>query len=117
MRSTTNLLCAAFAKTGLFVSLLLSVTACDMGPKRSTEERIMENVAEKLVGWQARRDRTCRTAAMEIAIVQADSMILAYARENKLQLERPSRPVRPDEPELKRPNDTLKLEPFLGDTL
>lgn len=54
---------------------------------------------------------------MDIAAVQADSMILEYAREQKLQLERPSKPIRPEEPALRRPNDSLKLEPFLGDTL
>jgi hypothetical protein len=54
---------------------------------------------------------------MEIALVNADSMILDYAREQKLQLERPSKPIRPEEPELRRPNDTLRLEPFLKDSM
>lgn len=107
----------AFAKTNLLFALLAVVGACDLGPKRSAENRINEEVLEKLAGWQARRDRACRNSAMEIAVARADSMILAFARENKLQLERPSRPIRPEEPALQRPNDTLELAPFLADTL
>ena len=105
------------SKTAIAIAVLCAAFACDTSSNRSTEERIAEEVAEKLAGWQARRDKTCHKKALEIATVKADSMILEYARENKLQLERPSRPIRPEEPELRRPNDTLKLAPFLGDSL
>ena len=106
-----------FVKTTVVLTLLLVASACDTTPQRSTEERVKADISKKLEGWTARRNSICRTAALEVAIGRADSMILEYAREQKLVLERPSRPVRPEEPALRRPNDTLKLEPFLGDTL
>lgn len=117
MRSVILGLLSAFAKTGVLLALLFATQACDTPTQRSTEARVEEEIAKKLAGWTARRNLTCRTAAIEIAALQADSLILEYAREQKLQLERPSRPVRPAEPVLQRPNDTLTLEPFLGDTI
>jgi len=117
MSSVASFFYSAFAKTVVALILLFAISACDSTPQRSTEKRVKDEILKKLEGWSARRNLTCRTAALEVAIARADSLILEYAREQKLQLERPSRPIRPEEPALRRPNDTLKLEPFLGDTL
>jgi len=117
MSSGRFLFVGAFAKTCFAVILMTAGTACDSSQHRTIDERINAELANKLAGWQARRDLNCKTKAMEIAIEKADSMILEYAREQKLQLERPSRPIRPEEPTLRRPNDTLKLAPFLNDSL
>lgn len=84
---------------------------------KSPGEMINEEVLTKLASWQGRREKDCRDKAMTIALARADSMILDYAREQKMMLDRPSRPVRPEEPELRRPSDTLELRPFLGDSL
>jgi len=83
----------------------------------SSEELIQRDVAEKLAGWTDRRDRDCRRRALEAALLRADSLMLDYAREQKLMLDRPGRPERPLEPELRRPSDTLVLRPFLSDTM
>jgi len=107
----------AFAKTCCAILLVGFSMSCDSGQKRTLEERIEAELVEKLSGWQNRRALNCRTKAMEIAVERADSMVLEYAREQKIKLERPSRPIRPDEPPLLRPNDTLNLEPFLSDSL
>ena len=79
--------------------------------------RIVAGVADKLAAWRGRRLRDCRRRALEEAYAVADSLILDYARERKLMLDRPARPLRPVAPPLLRPSDTLALTPFLGDTL
>ena len=81
------------------------------------EARIEAAVAEKLANWRERREAACRSRALVEAVAAADSMILDYARARALTLERPGRPDRPEAPPLRRPSDTLTLEPFLGDTL
>lgn len=81
------------------------------------EARVEAAVAEKLAGWRSRREEACRKRALAEAEVRADSMILEYARAEAQQLERPARPPRPVAPPLRRPSDTLTLEPFLTDTL
>ena len=81
------------------------------------EARLEAAVAEKLAKWRGRREAACRERALAEARAAADSMILDYARARALQLERPSRPVRPETPPLRRPSDTLALRPFLRDTL
>lgn len=108
---------SAFAKTCIAIAMLTLVVSCSSKATKSTQERIEEEVVVKLRQWKSRRAASCRKQAMEIALVNADSMILDYAREQKLQLERPSKPIRPEEPELRRPNDTLRLEPFLKDSM
>ena len=108
---------SACAKTTVLLVLTILFVACDRGPQQSTEARVEAAIERKLEGWMLRRKERCRDAALAIALERADSMILDYARAQKLQLERPSRPLRPTEPPLRRPNDTLTLEPFLGDSL
>lgn len=108
---------STYVKTFIGIVFLTLVFSCNSVPKKSTQERIEEEIIEKLDRWQRRRDASCRKKAIEIAFARADSMILEYAREQKLLIERPSRPIRPEEPELRRPNDTLKLEPFLQDSM
>ena len=81
------------------------------------EARVEAAVAEKLAGWRGRRENACYRRALDEAEVRADSMILDYARAEALQLERPARPPRPVAPPLRRPSDTLTLEPFLADSL
>ena len=108
---------STYVKTILGITILTLAVSCSPEPGKSKKERIEEQIVEKLQRWQSRRVATCRNTAMEIAFANADSMILEYAREQKLQLERPSRPIRPEEPELRRPNDTLKLAPFLEDSM
>ena len=88
------------------------------GPERlEGEARLEAAVAEKLAKWRGRREAACRERALAEARVAADSMILDYARARALQLERPSRPLRPETPPLRRPSDTLTLQPFLRDPL
>ena len=108
---------SAYAKTIFGIAIISLLASCGTENVKSTQERIDEEIIEKLAGWKARKEAACRTTAMEIAFVKADSMILEYAREQKLLIERPSRPIRPEEPELRRPNDTLKLAPFLKDSM
>ena len=86
-------------------------------PVVTGEELVAREVNSKLASWQQRRDQDCRRRALDLALEVADSMLLDYAREQKLMLARPSRPERPVEPELLRPSDTLQLRPFLTDTL
>ena len=97
------------------VGTLAVVTLTGAGEHASP--RILDAVATKIDAWQGRRDADCRRKAMEIAVARADSMVMDYAREQKLMLERPSRPLKPEAPELRRPSDTLELRPFLGDSV
>lgn len=86
-------------------------------PALSSETRIAIELANKVDSWRARRRAECLSRALAAAQLRADSMIMDYAYEQRMMLDRPARPVRPDEPELLRPSDTLKLAPFLGDSL
>ncbi len=86
-------------------------------PARGTEERVAAEVSQKLATWRARREAECLKMALATAQLVADTLIRDYAFAEHIKLERPIRPPRPTEPALLRPNDTLKLRPFLGDTL
>ena len=100
---------------GLAGLLLLSCRAPEP-PPASTEERVATALNEKLEGWLARRRSECRAAALVDAQQRADSLVLDYAFAQKMMLDRPGRPMRPPEPPLLRPSDTLELRPFLPDT-
>lgn len=86
-------------------------------PPLSTEERVAAEVEKKLATWRARREAECVQRALKAALLLADTMVMDYAFEQKLQLARPARPPRPAEPPLWRPSDTLRLGPFFADTL
>lgn len=86
-------------------------------PQRPREVRVAEAVAEKLATWRARRGAECRREALAAAQARADSLIMDYAYAERLKLARPSRPIRPTEPPLLRPDDSLSMVPFRGDTL
>ena len=109
----------------LTISLALTTVALGVtwggcrqnAPQRSPEERIDAAVAEKLAAWRARRALECRRAALEEAQRLADTLIMDYALAKKLELPRPSRPIRPEEPPLLRPSDTLRMAPYREDTL
>ena len=93
---------------------LALLTACSSEREaQSRQERIQTALAEKIDGWIGRRQSECRDQALAKAFGLADSLMLEYAREQALMLNRPSRPMRPDEPELRRPSDTLRLSPFI----
>ncbi len=83
----------------------------------SSEERVAAEVGKKLDSWRARREAECLSRALKEAQLVADTLIRDYAFAKHIELERPVRPPRPTEPPLLRPNDTLKLRPFLKDTL
>jgi len=92
---------------------VLTLLGCTSGDDSARAALLDESVASKLASWQMRRDRACRIQALGQAELLADSLILDYAREQKLMLARPGRPLRPEEPPLRRPSDTLQLAPFL----
>ena len=101
------------AALALAVTLTLTLAACEIEPERTSTERIDEEVARKLATWRKRRAEDCHSSALTRATAIADSLILDYAYAQKMMRPRPSRPVRPDEPTLLRPSDTLVLAPFI----
>ena len=104
--------CAGLASTGL------AGGGCRQNPpQRSPEARIAEAVDEKLAAWRLRRATECHRAALAEAQLLADTLVMDYALAKRLELARPSRPIRPEEPPLLRPDDTLRLAPFQTDTL
>ena len=108
------------ASASLAVALAAAVVPVACGestPALTSEERIEAAVAEKLASWRGRRATDCARVALAAAQLRADSLILDYAYAQRMMLDRPARPVPPPEPPLRRPHDTLRLEPFLGDTL
>lgn len=104
-------------------SLLLVALAGPWGgcrqnpPPRNADERIAEAVGEKLAAWRLRRRTECRREALTEAQLLTDTLVMDYALAKRLELPRPSRPIRPEEPPLLRPDDTLRLDPFRADTL
>lgn len=109
----------SYIKLGVGIVAVAAAVIFSVRPaeKVSVITLMNEEVNAKLSSWQSRRAKDCRDRAMSLAVARADSMILAYAREQKMMIDRPSRPVRPEEPELRRPSDTLQLKPFLSDSL
>lgn len=79
-------------------------------------EKIELEITTKVRLWKARRNKICRTKAMKQAMFIADSLLLDYARSLKMGVNRPQRPIKPTEPPLLRPSDTLTLAPFIKDT-
>ena len=86
-------------------------------PQRPREVVLAEAVAEKVDAWRARREAECHREALAAAQALADSLIMDYAFAKRLELARPSRPIRPEEPPLLRPDDSLSMDPFRTDTL
>ena len=99
--------------SGVFAS------ACsDEQAEAALSQRLIEqSLNQKLDGWRSRRSRDCHRQALDLALRLADSMVLDYAHAERMMLARPARPVRPLEPELLRPADSLALEPFLTDSM
>ena len=99
-------------------SWALSFLGCRQNsPQRPPETRVAEAVDAKLLAWRQRRAVECHRAALAEAQLLTDTLIMDYALAKRLELARPSRPIRPEEPPLLRPNDTLQLAPFRTDTL
>ncbi|MEL7220175.1 MAG: hypothetical protein AAGJ93_02585 [Bacteroidota bacterium] len=99
--------------------LLLSVvlSACQSSTHVDTEAVIEEKVQERLAEFKRVIDLRCRDKVMEEAGLIADSLVLLQARLKKDTLQRPVKPLRPDEPELKTLNDSLPLKPLFEPTL
>ena len=108
----------AYLVTFVCACATLSLGGCRQNPpQRSPEVRVAEAVDAKLVAWRRRRATECHRAALAEAQLLADTLIMDYALAKRLELARPSRPIRPEEPPLLRPDDTLELAPFRTDTL
>ena len=108
---------AATAAVILTAAVVLGGGCRQNAPQRPREVRIAEAVAEKLATWRARRRNECYREALDDAQVLADSLVMDYAFAKRLELARPSRPIRPEEPPLLRPDDSLSMDPFRGDSL
>ena len=101
----------------LILILTIMVSACQSSTHVDIDAVIEEKVQERLAEFKRVIDLRCRDKMLEEAGLIADSMVLLQARLKKDTLNRPLRPVRPDEPELKTLNDSLPLKPLFETTI
>lgn len=95
----------------------LTLSACQSSTHVDTDAVIEEKVQERLAEFKRVIDLRCREKVLEEAGLIADSLVLRQARLKKDTFQRPIKPVRPDEPELKTLNDSLPLKPFFEPSL
>jgi hypothetical protein len=101
----------------LLLVLATVLTACQSSTHVDTAAVIEEKVQERLAEFKRVIDLRCREKMLEEAGLIADSLVLMQARLKKDTLQRPVRPVRPGEPELKTLNDSLPLKPLFEPTI
>lgn len=99
-----------FLATWLF--FLNFFTACESATHVDIDAVIAEKVQERLTEFESIVNRRCRDRALEEAGLMADSIIIEEARRKKDTLDRPMRPLRPDQPALLQLKDSLELAPL-----
>jgi hypothetical protein len=92
-----------------FLSLF---TACESATHVDIDAVIAEKVQERLTEFESIVNRRCQDRALEEAGLLADSIIIEQARRKKDTLDRPLKPLRPDQPELLQLKDSLELVPL-----
>lgn len=98
----------------LFLSLF---TACESATHVDIDAVIAEKVQERLVEFENIINRRCKDRALEEAGLLADSIIIEQARRKKDTLDRPIKPLRPDQPELLQLKDSLELGPLFDTSI
>jgi hypothetical protein len=99
------------------ILLLLSLSfACESSTHVDIDAVIEENVAERLNEFQRVVNLRCRNRALEEAGLLADSIIIAGARQKLDTMQRPPRPLRPDQPILLELKDSFELAPLFDTT-
>ena len=93
----------------LFLSFF---TACESATHVDIDAVIAEKVQERLVEFESIINRRCKDRALEEAGLLADSIIIEQARSKKDTLDRPLKPLRPDQPTLLQLKDSLELAPL-----
>lgn len=76
------------------------------------EAAIEEKVQERLAIFRKRQIADCRKKAVELASTQADSILIARARQERSTEVKPARPGRPNQPTAKTLSDSLELAPL-----
>ena len=103
----------------IFFVLMLTFSfmmSCERPAEIDIDQVIEEKVQDRLRNFKTVLDRNCMEKVYEDAGKIADSIILEYARQKRDTSQRPPRPIRPEQPELKVLEDTLHLAP-LFDTI
>ncbi|WP_020537222.1 hypothetical protein [Lewinella cohaerens] len=91
---------------------LVLFAGCESATHVDIDAVIAEKVEERLTEFEAIINRRCLDRALEEAGLLADSIIIEQARRKKDTLDRPLKPLRPDQPELLELKDSLELAPL-----
>lgn len=101
----------------LCISILLFFFSCESATHVDIDAVIEEKVQERLDEFERIIMQRCRNRALEEAGDLADSIIIERARLQRDTADRPLKPLRPDQPELKSLEDSLELAPLFDTTL
>ncbi|NJL74241.1 MAG: hypothetical protein HC892_03560 [Saprospiraceae bacterium] len=100
------------------VLLLLIIMACKpKQPKITRQELIEQEVQKKIQLIVTNKNTRCLRESLEEASEIVDSMIIAQAKLNKDTLLKPPKPEKPLPPIPLTLKDSLKVKPFLSDTI
>ncbi len=98
----------------LIFSFLFLFQAC--GGRQNTQELMEEFIQQKVEERLTKAERTimgrCYDNILEKAGIIADSILFEKARLRKDTSDRPSKPLRPDEPEIKTLIDSIPVAPL-----
>lgn len=98
--------------------LLLIIVACQQKqPKITRKELIEQEVQKKIQLIVTNKNTRCLRESLEEASKIVDSMIIAQAKLSKDTLLKPPKPEKPLPPTPLTLKDTLKIRPFLSDTI
>lgn len=97
------------------ITLLVAFASCESEEEKQQFEQMLieQDVEKRIVEYKRILDENCEAKVLEEATRIADSIIIEQARMLKDTLLKPFKPDRPEAPELKTLEDTLKVKPFL----
>jgi|GEM_PF-3034452 len=97
--------------------IVLVATSFQVTKNPSRMDLILERLDTKVTEFIAVNKQKCIEKALEEASMQVDSILLARAKSSRDTLNKPTRPTKPDRPEVLTPKDSLELAPIFKDTL
>lgn len=98
----------------LFIILIINIfSACDPPKGKTKSEVIEERIAHRMSNWLHTYNKKCREEALDAAAIIVDSTLIVNARRHKDTLNRPPRPMKPDNPNFVAPEDSIPIAPLV----
>lgn len=88
----------------------------DRRNEEAVRELIESSVEQRIQNFREVRMQRCYEAVVAAASDIADSILIERALQARDTIPKPPRPARPPKPEVRKPEDSLLVSPFIPDT-